>query len=103
MDLSESQQQDMMYLRCLLFRKMGQVYRDRKVLLGKMPTEKDGLCQSCNQLAEMTDTAEQLRNSGAEELKTYMQFSSAFYRGVRDMPALSQVHCTCNLLQSLAA
>ncbi|KAL0025899.1 hypothetical protein WJX77_000508 [Trebouxia sp. C0004] len=52
MDLSESQQQDMMYLRRLLFRKM-------------------------------TDTAEQLRNSGAEELKTYMQFSSAFYRGIQ--------------------
>ncbi len=83
MDLSESQQQDMMYLRRLLFRKVGQLYRERKVLLAKTLTEHDGLCHSSDKLAEMTDTAEQLRNSGAEELKTYMQFSSAFYRGVR--------------------
>lgn len=83
MDLTESQQQDMMYLRRLLFRKVGQLYRERKVLLSKILTEKDGLCHTSKKLAEMTDTAEQLRNSGVEELKTYMQFSSAFYRGVR--------------------
>lgn len=83
MDLSESQQQDIMYLRRLLFRKVGQLYRERKVLLAQMLVEHDSVCHSSDKLAQMTDTAEQLRNSGAEELKTYMQFSSAFYRGVR--------------------
>ena len=72
----------MMYLRRLLFSKLGQVYRDRKVVLSSMPTDSDGICCSSDRLGDMTDTAEQLRNSGAEELNTYMQFTSAFYRGV---------------------
>lgn len=82
LELTESQQQDMMYLRRLLFSKLGQVYRDRKVVLSSMPTDSDGICCSSDRLGDMTDTAEQLRNSGAEELNTYMQFTSAFYRGV---------------------
>ena len=71
-----------MYLRRLLFSKLGQIYRDRKVVLNGMPTEGDGICCSSDKLADMTDSAEELRNSGAEELTTYTQFSSAFYRGV---------------------
>lgn len=97
MDLSERQQQDIMYLRRLLFRKVGQLYWERKVLLAKMLAEHDSLCHSSDKLAQMTDTAEQLRNSGAEELKTYMQFSSAFYRGVRCLVCTwtKQICSTC--------
>jgi len=82
LELTERQQQDIMYLRRLLFSKLGQIYRDRKVVLNGMPTEGDGICCSSDKLGDMTDSAEELRNSGAEELTTYMQFSSAFYRGV---------------------
>ncbi|DBB02719.1 TPA: hypothetical protein ACH3X3_011664 [Trebouxia sp. C0006] len=82
LELTERQQQDMMYLRRLLFSKLGQIYRDRKVVLNGMPTEGDGICCSSDKLGDMTDSAEELRNSGAEEITTYMQFSSAFYRGV---------------------
>lgn len=82
LELTESQQQDMMYLRRLLYSKLGQIYRDRKVVLSSMPTESDGVCQSSDKLADMTDSADQLRNSAAEELNTYMQFASAFFRGV---------------------
>ncbi|DBA72014.1 hypothetical protein WJX79_004288 [Trebouxia sp. C0005] len=83
LELTERQQQDMMYLRRLLFSKLGQIYRDRKVVLNGMPTEGDGICCSSDKLGDMTQSAEELRNSGAEELTTYMQFSSAFYRGIQ--------------------
>lgn len=92
LELTERQLQDMMYLRRLLFRKLGQIYRDRKVLLSGMPTEGDGLCLSSDRLADMTHSAEELRNSGAEELNTYMQFSSAFYRGVSCL-MFNHEHC----------
>ena len=82
LELTEEQQRDMMHLRRLLYNKLGQIYRDRQALLNKMPTEADGVCHCSDKLAEMTDGAEQLRNSGAEELNTYMQSSSAFFRGV---------------------
>ena len=75
----------MMHLRQLLFSKLGQIYRDRQALLSKMPTDADGVCICSDKLAEMTDSAEQLRNSGAEELNTYMQSSSAFFRGVKSL------------------
>ena len=95
LELTESQQQDMMYLRRLLVSKLGQVYRDRKVVLSSMPNDNDGICCSSDRLGDMTDTAEQLRNSGAEELNTYMQFTSAFYRGVSALVIVMQFQCLC--------
>lgn len=93
LELTERQQQDMMYLRRLLFSKLGQIYRDRKVVLNGMPTEGDGICCSSDKLGDMTQSAEELRNSGAEELTTYMQFSSAFYRGVGLLERLLPIVC----------
>lgn len=111
LELTESQQQDMMYLRRLLFSKLGQVYRDRKVVLSSMPNDSDGICCYSDKLGDMTDTAEQLRNSGAEELNTYMQFTSAFYRGIQTcrQHAIAIVHSypaipeKARLLEVLAA
>ncbi len=37
-------------------------------------------------LSEVSDLAEQLRANGADEYKTYMQFLSAFSRGVSLLP-----------------
>ena len=102
LELTERQQQDMMYLRRLLFSKLGQIYRDRKVVLNGMPTEGDGICCSSDKLADMTDGAEELRNSGAEELATYMQFSSAFYRGVGHLEFEKLLPIVCLLLSAMA-
>ena len=40
------------------------------------------LCHASDKLTEMERLAEQLRANGAEEYRTYVQLSSAFYRGV---------------------
>jgi len=92
-----------MYLRRLLFSKLGQIYRDRKVVLNGMPTEEeDGICCSSDKLGDMTDSAEELRNSGAEELITYMQFSSAFYRGVGHLGFERLLPIVCLLVPAMA-
>ncbi len=102
LELTERQQEDMMYLRRLLFSKLGQIYRDRKVVLNGMPTEGDGICCSSDKLGDMTDSAEELRNSGAEELTTYMQFSSAFYRGVGLLEFERLLSIVCLLVPAMA-
>ena len=86
LELTEAQQRDMMHLRRLLFSNLGQLYRERKAWLSKLSTASVGLCEASDKLAEMTDAAEMLRSSGAEELSIYMQFSSAFFGGVRHKP-----------------
>ena len=75
----------MMYLRRLFFGKMGQLARERKNMIAKLPTDPMSmrLCHASDKLTEMERLAEQLRANGAEEYRTYVQLSSAFYRGVR--------------------
>ena len=77
-----------MHLRRLFYSKVGQLCRERKALLSHMANEQDvganiGLDDVSVRLSEVSDFAEQLRANGADEYKTYMQFSSAFSRGVR--------------------
>ena len=38
-DLTEAQQRDMLYLRRLFFSKLGQLARERKDMIGKLPTD----------------------------------------------------------------
>ena len=77
-----------MHLRRLFYSKVGQLCRERKALLHHMADEQDaganiGLDDVSVRLSEVSHLAEQLRANGADEYKTYMQFSSAFSRGVR--------------------
>ena len=78
---------DLMHLRQLFYSKVGQLCRERKALLRRMADEQDvganiGLDDVSVRLSEVSDLAEQLRANGADEYRTYMQFSSAFSRGV---------------------
>ncbi len=82
-----AQVKDLLHLRKLFYSKVGQLCRDRKALLRHMADEQDvganiGLDDVSVRLSEVSDLAEQLRANGADEYRTYMQFSSAFSRGV---------------------
>lgn len=84
-----------MRLRRLFYCKVGQLCRERKALLSHMANEQDvganiGLDDVSVRLSEVSDFAEQLRANGADEYKTYMQFSSAFSRGVNAHAVLGQ-------------
>ena len=88
---SAQQIRDLMHLRRLFYSKVGQLCRERKALLSHMANEQDvganiGLDDVSVRLSEVSDFAEQLRANGGDEYKTYMQFSSAFSRGVRCQP-----------------
>ena len=87
MAYSAAQIRDLIHLRQLFYSKVGQLCRERKALLRRMADEQDvganiGLDDVSVRLSEVSDLAEQLRANGADEYKTYMQFSSAFSRGV---------------------
>ena len=87
---------DLMRLRQLFYSKVGQLCRERKALLRHMADEQDvganiGLDDVSVRLSEVSDLAEQLRANGANEYKTYMQFSSAFSRGVCHTPVVASM------------
>ena len=75
--------QDLLYLRRLFCGKIGQLGRDRKNLISQLPSESIGISHASDKLDQVTSLAEQLRANGGEEYRTYMQFASSFYRGVR--------------------
>jgi hypothetical protein len=88
---TQEQIKDLMHLRLLFYSKIGQLCRERKALLRHMADEQDvganiGLDDVSVRLSEVSDLAEQLRANGADEYRTYMQFSSAFSRGVSFLP-----------------
>ena len=91
---------DLMHLRQLFYSKVGQLCRERKALLRRMANEQEvgasiGLDEVSVRLAEVSDLADQLRANGADEYRTYMQFSSAFSRGVRPFTcSLSRAYCS---------
>lgn len=87
MTYTQDQTKDLMHLRQLFYSKVGQLCRERKALLCQMADDQDvganiGLDDVSVRLSEVSDLAEQLRANGADEYRTYMQFSSAFSRGV---------------------
>lgn len=53
-------------------------------MIAQMPTETAGmrLCHASDKLTEMEQLAEKLKANGAAEYRSYVQLSSAFYRGV---------------------
>ena len=84
-----------MRLRQLFYSKVGHLCRERKALLRHLTDEQDvganiGLDDVSVRLSEVADFAEQLRANGADEYKTYMQFSSAFSRGVKPTAFLNR-------------
>ncbi|DBA70363.1 hypothetical protein WJX79_000172 [Trebouxia sp. C0005] len=109
------QVKDLMHLRLLFYSRIGQLCRERKALLRHMADEQDvganiGLDDVSVRLSEVSDLAEQLRANGADEYRTYMQFSSAFSRGLHTSRQLAViivhthpwVPCKHHLLEELA-
>ncbi len=87
MQHTDSQLQDLLYLRQLFCHKLGQLARERNRLLSKMTGCKMDMSHASDKLAEMTKWSDHLRENGAEEYRTYMQLSTVYYRGV---------WCTCH-------
>lgn len=84
---TEEQEQDLMHLRRLFYGKIGQLCRERRAILKQMGTGHDlgagvGLDDVSVRLSEVSNLAERLQANGADEYRTYMQFTSAFLRGV---------------------
>lgn len=73
-------------MRDLFYSKVGQLCRERKVLLSHMANEdaggENGLTEHCVRLSEIRNLAEQLRANGADEDKISVQLSCAFFEGV---------------------
>jgi len=89
--LTEAQRTDLMHLRRLFYAKMGALKRERKQLLQQVPTgAAQSTVEASTRLAEITAIAQQLHDNSAAEFKTYMQFGSAYRRGVS--------HCSVHLL-----
>ena len=86
MEHTEEQKADLMHLRRFFFSQLGQLSRDRKLLLSKMLGDNtlDFMTQShaSDRLTEMTKWSEQLRDIASKEYRVYLQFCAAFYRGV---------------------
>ena len=104
MTYTQDQTKDLMHLRQLFYSKVGQLCRERKALLCQMADEQDvganiGLDDVSVRLSEVSDLAEQLRANGADEYRTYMQFSSAFSRGVCCFLIRSTCSSMCDVYQ----
>ena len=83
MQYTDAQMQDLMYLRNLFYYKMGQLARQRQVLLHNMTMgPRVTMSHASDKLSKVISWSDQLRENGAEEYRCYMQFVTAAYRGV---------------------
>ena len=82
-DFTDSQVEDLLYLRQLLYCKQGQMARERKALLSNMTSNNlEYMGHVSDKLSELTQWSEQLRKNGAEEYRVSVDFCSAYYSGV---------------------
>ena len=81
--LTEAQQVDMLHLRRLFYAKIGALRRERRQLVQQVPAgAAHSTAEASTRLADITAIAQQLHDNSAAEFKTYMQFCSAYQRGV---------------------
>ena len=93
---TESQVQDVLYLRQLFYHKLGQLARERQSLLRNMMRHKMEMSHVSDKLSETTRWSDELRENGAEEYRAYLQFTSVYLRGV----CLHYVHCSGYVLST---
>lgn len=85
LQLTQAQQRDVLYLRRLFYSKLGALARDRQDLLRQIPTgAAETAASTSSQLGQTAEMAQALQANSAAELRAYMQFLSAFGRGVRN-------------------
>lgn len=83
LQLTSAQQRDVLQLRRLFYGKLGALGRERRALLTQVPSGAAETAASIsNQLGQFAEAAGALQDNSDAELKTYMQFLSAFGRGV---------------------
>jgi len=105
MDYSESQQQDMLHLRRLLYGKLGQLSRARAAIMAHMPAaiQHDAVLpfnldmkSTANKFTETKEWSDQLCANRAEESRAYLYCGVCLYRGV----SLLAFCAACVLLQT---
>ena len=91
MDYSESQQQDMLHLRRLLYGKLGQLSRARAAIMAQMPAaiQHDAVLpfnldmkSTANKFTETKEWSDHLCANRAEESRAYLYCGVCLYRGV---------------------
>ena len=102
MDYTESQVADILHLRRLLFRKQGQLARERRALLSKIEcSSTEGLQNAGEKFSELTQCSEQLRQNGAMEYRAYIEYCGAYHAGVS--PVLCHTHAVHNMIHMCTA
>ena len=95
-----------MHLRRLFYAKMGALKRERKQLLRQVPAgAAESTLEASTRLADITAIAQQLHDNSVAEFRTYMQFGSAYRRGVSHclMHVLTWPVTDCSLADSAIA
>ncbi|DBA78406.1 TPA: hypothetical protein ACH3X2_007903 [Trebouxia sp. C0005] len=87
-----SQTQDWLHLRQLFYFKIGQLARERKALVMNMTQCQMDMGHVSDKLTQMTRWADQLRENGAEEYRSYCMFATAFLRGISTSKQIATGH-----------
>lgn len=81
--LTEGQHTDVLQLRRLFYAKLGALARERRALWAKAPAGAiESALHASSRLDEVVQIATELQDNSTQELRTHLQFDSAFYRGV---------------------
>ena len=82
-DLTVHQTDDILWIRRLFYRKLGQLARHRKALLSQITQSQVDTCHASEKLTGLTDWGQCLRQNGLDEYCTWLQFALCLMRGVR--------------------
>lgn len=86
-DLSVNQTDDILWIRRLFYRKLGQLARHRKALLSQLMQSQVDTCHASEKLTGLTDWGQRLHQNGMDEYCTWLQFALCLMRGVSHQPA----------------
>lgn len=81
-NLTDTQVQDLLYLRGLFRGKSSQILEDRKKLLSMLSSVSAGNGHVSDKMTGMTALSEQLRENASDEYRVSMQLTSVMFRGV---------------------
>lgn len=81
-DLSVNQTDDILWIRRLFYRKLGQLARHRNALLSQLMQSQVDTCHASEKLTGLTDWGQRLHQNGMDEYCTWLQFALCLMRGV---------------------
>lgn len=91
-DLTVNQTDDILWIRRLFYRKLGQLARHRKALLSQMNQSQVDTCHASEKLTGLTDWGQRLHQNGLDEYCTWLQFALCLMRGVTLWSSWSSHH-----------